>query len=138
MVGAAKHLEAAPGYEVTRDGRVFSFSSNWRGYGRREMSQTLNSDGYPSVRLMIGGKRVSRSVHRLVALAFLPSRPSADHEIRHLDGNKINNHVANLVWGTALENAADRERHGRTSRGDQHSIFIRKSPAWLSYLENRA
>lgn len=23
-----------PGYEVTRDGRVFSVASNWRGYGK--------------------------------------------------------------------------------------------------------
>lgn len=116
-----------PGYEVTRDGRVFSVSSNWRGYGRREMRQTLNADGYPSVRIIIDGKRKRMAVHRLVAQTYLPPRPSPNHEVRHLDGNRLNPHASNLAWGTAKENAADRERHGRTSRGASHSFAIKRS-----------
>ena len=114
-----------PGYRVTLDGRVFSVESNWRGYGEREMRQTLNSDGYPSVRLTINKKRVRLVVHRLVAQAFLPLCPSSFHEVRHLDGDKANTHASNFAWGTRKENAADRERHGRTSRGLLHSAAIR-------------
>ena len=116
-----------PGYEITRDGRVFSVSSNWRGYGSREMTQTLNADGYPSVRLVIDGKRTRMAVHRLVARDYLPPRPSMQHEIRHLDGNKLNSRAENLAWGTAKENADDRETHGRTSRGAKHSASIKRS-----------
>lgn len=114
-----------PGYEVTREGRVYSTGSNWRGYGRREMAQQLNEDGYPSVRIVIDGKRVRMAVHRLVALWYLPPRPSAAHEIRHLDGDKRNPAAENLQWGTRAENAADRERHGKTSRGPKHSEAIK-------------
>ncbi len=32
----------------------------------------------------------------------------------------MNNRVGNLRWGTAKENAADRERHGRTARGERN------------------
>jgi hypothetical protein len=32
-------------------------------------------------------------------------------EIRHLDGNKFNNNITNLAYGTAKENAADRKMH---------------------------
>lgn len=117
----------APGYEVTADGRVFSIGHNWRGYGKREMRQSLNSHGYPSVRLTMGGERKRTVVHRLVALHFLGPRPSPEHEVRHLDGDKTNNAVQNLAWGTRAENAADREQHGRTSRGAQHSRAIRSS-----------
>lgn len=128
--GAVEHTYARPvmdaAYEVTPNGRVFSIAHNWRGYGRREMRQALNADGYPSVRLTINGKRRRFAVHRLVALAYLSPRPSEQHEIRHLDGDKINNHAANLAWGTRQDNAADRERHGRTSRGPTHSHAIRK------------
>lgn len=120
----AKHT---PGYEVTEDGRVFSVGSNWRGYGRREMWQTPNDDGYPSVRLTINGKRKHIAVHILVAAEHLPPRPSPLHQIRHLDGNKMRPCASNLAWGTALENAEDRERHGRTSRGALHSATIRNS-----------
>ena len=115
-----------PGYEVTREGRVYSVNHNWRGYGRRELDQTPNSDGYPSVRLTIEGKRKRLAVHKLVALWFLPPRPSPKHEIRHLDGNKENPSADNLAWGTPKENADDRERHGKTSRGESHSLAIKR------------
>lgn len=118
----SKHTHS---YEITEDGRVFSLSSNWRGYGKREMSQSLNSDGYQSVRVISNGKRVRIAVHRLVAARFLPKRPSSKHEIRHLDGNKTNNHYKNLAWGTCKENAEDREKHGRTSRGERHSKAVK-------------
>lgn len=114
-----------PGYEVSEDGKVFSVASNWRGYGRRELGQTPNSDGYLGVRLNINGKRKRLSVHTLVAIYYLQPRPSPAHEVRHLDGNKLNNHRSNLAWGTSRDNAADRERHGRTSRGDRHSLAIK-------------
>lgn len=113
------------GYEVTDDGRVFSILHNWRGYGRRELAQHPNADGYPSVRLMVDGKRKRLTVHRLVAAAYLPERPSLSHQIRHLNGKCTDNHAENLAWGTAAENAADREAHGRTSRGSRHSQAIR-------------
>lgn len=116
-----------PGYEVTPDGRVFSVLHNWRGYGRRELRQDLNIDGYPSVRLTIDGKRTRIAVHCLVAREHLPARPSPQHEVRHLDGNKANRAASNLAWGTAKENADDRELHGRTSRGEAHSAYIRAS-----------
>lgn len=113
------------GYEVTEDGKVFSISHNWRGYGRREMTQEINDDGYPSVRLTINGKRTRATVHSLVAKTFLPPRPSPKHEVRHLDGNKNNSCWWNLCWGTPKENADDRERHQRTSRGEKHSRAIK-------------
>lgn len=115
-----------PGYEVTEDGRVYSTTSNWRGYGKRELAQDPNTDGYPSVRLYINGKRTRMSVHRLVARCYLPARPTLSHEVRHLDGDKNNNHRRNLAWGTRKDNADDRERHGRTSRGERHSEALRR------------
>lgn len=114
-------------YEVTHDGRVFSVDSNWRGYGKRELTQTLNSDGYPSVRLVINGKRVRRTVHGLVARTHIGPQPAPGYEVRHLDGNKVNNHYKNLAWGTPKQNADDRERHGRTSRGNAHGVSIKAS-----------
>jgi hypothetical protein len=116
-------------YRVTTDGRVFSVEHNWRGYGERELVQHLNSYGYPAVRLTANGHRVRKCVHRLVAKHYLPERPSPRHEIRHLNGNKADNRVENLMWGTALENAADRESHGRTSRGQKHADAIKRGLA---------
>lgn len=113
-------------YEVTPEGRVFSLDSNWRGYGKRELTQQLNSHGYPSVRMYVDGKRKRMLVHSLVAKQYLPPRPSELHQVRHLDGNKSNNNASNLAWGTAKENADDRKSHGKTSCGIKHSKATRR------------
>jgi hypothetical protein len=117
----------ADGYDVMPDGRVFSVESNWRGYGKRELVQTLNASGYPSVRVMVDGKRKRFAVHKMVAITYLGSCPSPAHQVRHLDGDKMNSHYSNLAWGTAKENAEDRDHHGRTSRGHRHSTAVRRS-----------
>lgn len=114
-------------YEVTRDGKVFSTNSNWRGCGTRELTQFPNSHGYMRVKMAIDGKRKTFMVHKLVAEKFLPQRPTDYHEIRHIDGDRRNNNASNLSWGTRKENAQDREKHGKTSRGDKHSAAIKAS-----------
>lgn len=99
-------------YRIEPDGRVFSIGHNWRGYGDREIKPIINSHGYLAVRVSVEGKRKNVPVHRLVALVHLPPRPSMSHEIRHMDGNRLNPHADNLAWGTRSENAKDRARHG--------------------------
>ena len=118
-----------PGYWVCPLGRVFSTATNWRSLGVRELCWHHNSHGYPFVRLTREGKRKTVIIHKLVARAFLPPRPSSQHEVRHLDGDSENNFWRNLAWGTPKENADDRRRHGRTSRGDLHSQAIKRGIA---------
>lgn len=48
-------------------------------------------------------KRVSMSVHRLVAMAFLPN-PENFSDVNHIDAVKGNNHVSNLEWVTHQTN----------------------------------
>lgn len=50
--------------------------------------------------------------HILVALAWIGPKPFPKAEVRHLDGNDLNNYYLNLKWGTALENSADMLLHG--------------------------
>ena len=115
-----------PGYYIMRNGSIYSTETNWRGRGVRKMQAIPNKYGYLRIRLTRRKKRFNRYVHKLMALCFLPPRPSPQHEIRHLNGVKVDNNATNLKWGTSQENADDREKHGKTSRGIQHSIAIRK------------
>jgi hypothetical protein len=40
-------------------------------------------------------------------------------QCRHLDGDPANNRLDNLRWGTPIENAQDRKRHGTYINGSQ-------------------
>lgn len=116
MKNANSTKEISTGYEVTRDGRVFSLEHNWRGYGKREMVQEPNADGYPSVRLTVKGRRKRYPVYKLVAVHHLDVKPSDLHLIRHRDGDRTNSHADNLAWGTSHENALDRVYHMKNGR----------------------
>lgn len=58
-----------------------------------------NPKGYSQVKLSVDGKTFVRSVHRLVAFAFLADA-DPESRINHKDLNKLNNHVANLAVAT--------------------------------------
>ena len=81
-------------------------------YKGRDLSLFV-SGNYLSVKLAKAGVTRTVYVHELVLLAFVGPRPAMDErcEIRHLDGDKTNNHLSNLKYGTVKENAADRKLH---------------------------
>ena len=56
--------------------------------------------------------RINMSVHRLVAMAFLPN-PNNLPVVMHLDNDPLNNHVSNLKWGTYSENIQQAFDEGR-------------------------
>ena len=49
------------------------------------------------------GKALNKTVHRLVAKAFIPN-PEGLPEIDHIDGDKTNNMADNLQWISHVEN----------------------------------
>lgn len=51
-----------------------------------------------------------RWVHRLVCEAFHGAQPG--RQVRHLDGDSLNNCADNLSWGTQSDNEFDKVRHG--------------------------
>ena len=59
-----------------------------------------------------GGRKLRRTVHRLVIEAFAGPAPSAKHEVCHIDGDPANNLIENLRWGTRSDNLRDAVRHG--------------------------
>ena len=104
-----RSLPGFAGYEVSNLGRVLSR----KGKAPRILVQIRMPIGYLYVNMRDGdGYAAPRYVHRLVLLAFC-GRPQPEQQCRHLDGSRTNNRLSNLRWGTSLENADDRRRHGR-------------------------
>jgi len=108
-----KIVKTHPDYEVSDQGQV-----------RREghiLKAGLQSSGYPTVRLYQGIKRSGATylVHRLVLEAFVGPCPNGQ-QCRHINGDKADNRVSNLTWGTAKENAADRKTHGTQTYGEDN------------------
>ncbi len=109
------------GYRVGDDGSVWSCRIGGHGYQLSEhwerLKGVVNPKGYRYVTLSHPDKKsVSRKVASLVLLAFVGPRPDGQ-QCRHLDGNSLNDKLDNLCWGTALENGADKRRHGAVARG---------------------
>ncbi len=67
------------------------------------MKHQSYSNEYKYVTLQIDGKRNNKSIHRLIATAFIPN-PKNKPEVNHIDGNKTNNEISNLEWVTSSEN----------------------------------
>jgi hypothetical protein len=72
-----------------------------------------------SVALSVNGKGATKRVHLLVLEAFADARP-AGQQGRHGPGGVRDNGIANLCWGTPVENSADRERDGTSVHGEAH------------------
>ena len=69
----------------------------------RVLKQRINPGGYYYVGLGKNGSKATFAIHQLVAQAFIPN-PKNKKTVNHMDGNKLNNSVANLEWSTYSEN----------------------------------
>jgi hypothetical protein len=102
-------ISGLPDYEFSIMGEVMSF----KGKQPRLLSTTKTDDhGYHEIGLFIDGKRKFFRVHNLILLAHR-GPPPPGQEGRHFDGNKDNNTLENLVYGTRQQNIFDMVRHGR-------------------------
>lgn len=108
-----------PAYEVSVDGLVRRCQGFRCRRARRVLVPFIRPNGYAQILLYQGGKRRRFGVHQLVALAFLGPKPSPQHEVAHLDGQRLNNHVSNLAWLLHSENERHKDLHGTRLRGSQ-------------------
>ena len=104
-------MRPIPGFEnylINTKGDVYSLHSN------AFLKPWKNKKGYLKLELRKNGKRNNCSVHRLVAVTFIPN-PCNLPEVNHKDENKSNNSPENLEWCTSKYNSNYGTRNNRIS-----------------------
>lgn len=94
-----------PDYEVSDYSRirVLERIRSGRTYPSKILVLNKDKDGYVQVHLAVDSKRISRRVHLLVAIAFIPN-PENLPQVLHGDDDPGNPALSNLSWGSASTN----------------------------------
>jgi hypothetical protein len=106
-----KDIEGYEGlYQVSNSGKVkalFKIVQRTRKqvqtYPEKILKPNTCHKGYCRVSLHNTKKAKTHSVHRLVALAFIPN-PEGKPQVNHINGIKSDNSISNLEWVTNAEN----------------------------------
>lgn len=98
-------------YEVSDCGRVRSKLT-----GKLRKPFVRKDSGYAAIHLTNGRLKRCFMIHSLVLMAHVGPRPERC-VCRHLNGNRGDNRISNLAWGTHIQNSADARSHGKTIAG---------------------
>ena len=108
-----------PLYEASNLGRF-----RWKFLCRLIGVHIQKHNGYGYVRLKTENGFKNFRAHKIVLESFV-EQSAEGSETRHLNGNRSDNRLCNLGWGTKQENYADKVRHGTvysyyTAPRDEH------------------
>ena len=106
FVNNGKEYDFTGIYQISSKGRVKQLAyTDAKGRKRKEriMKNNIDKHGYEQIILTKNYKKNYFSIHRLVALCFIPNHHNLP-QVNHIDENKLNNTISNLEWVTAKTN----------------------------------
>lgn len=118
-------------YQASSCGKIKRLPINNR--KERILQPHSNNNYYLIVGLRKGNNVLTRPVHRLVALAFIPNPENKPH-INHKDLDKTNNRVDNLEWCTPKENS----QHYAKSVKMRQELFVEGAKVVVANTEHEA
>jgi hypothetical protein len=123
MMSDIKAVPGFPDYLISKSGEIFSTKR-----GSYRQLKPCVTNGFYQVSLLNKKSRRTFQLHRLVAMMFVDN-PDNFNTVNHLDGNKLNNDVANLRWSNRRLNE---ESFSKTTLFDH--IFNKKEKDLQSRL----
>lgn len=103
-----KYLPNNPRYNISDHGTL------WDNDQFKIIPSYVCNQGYPTVciRYNESTRFIPIAVHRLVIWGFTGFLSTVNHQVNHIDGNKLNSHLSNLEVVTPAENVAHAYRIG--------------------------
>lgn len=99
MVGEWKDIRGYEGiYKISDSGKVVRIKGS-----QEHPMKIWNNGRYMEVRLSKDGKSTHFTLHKLLAVHFIPN-PDNLPFVNHIDENKLNNSINNLEWCTQVYN----------------------------------
>tara|TARA_R110000772_G_scaffold245420_2_gene358854 strand:+ start:245 stop:718 length:474 start_codon:yes stop_codon:yes gene_type:complete len=125
-----KSIKGYEDYQVSNLGRVKSLKCG----KERIMKLTKSKKGYLRKVFKINDKLITRSIHQLVAVAFLNHTPCGlKLVVDHIDNNKLNNKLSNLQLITSRMNSS-KDVKGKTSKYTGVSKYV-SDKKWRAKIE---
>ena len=116
-------IESFPLYEVSNKGRIRRLE--------HIIKQTKTRHGYLQVSLYDGQGNVKHCrVNRIVAIAFLANKnTNLSYDVHHIDKNKQNNEVTNLIFLSHRENCMESVKGRMVCQYNLKGVLLYKYPA---------
>ena len=131
-----RKIQGFENYEVDELGQVWSLPKKTRKGTRLIKALRHPKTGYMYLDLCKNGNVKKFTVHRLVALAYLPN-PENKPQVNHINGDKTDNRLENLEWCTRSENqkhsidiglrSAKGVKNSQCKLTEQDVLYIRNS-----------
>ena len=103
-------------YEISSLGKI-------RNLQGKVLKTYIQNSGYEQIKINYQGLHIHKSIHRLVAEAFIPN-PNNLPIVNHKDENPANNIVSNLEWCTVSYNNNYNKRNEKIGDEEGHDISV--------------
>lgn len=116
-------------YEVSSSGRARSIKKDG---SVRVLKPSMSRDQYLGFIVIVNGRPVRKSVHRIMAEAFLSIPPGM--VVDHINGNKIDNRLCNLRIATTSQNTWNAGKRKRNTSGYKGVTWSKSSNKWQAQM----